>query len=447
MKNNAPTKIKSKIFNLRYSCFKPSVFVLLNQIKQTQFWSDEEWREWHVKKQKELVLAAFRKTKFYAKFYTDAGFQEGDVEQNNFLTKLPILRRQNLRENFEEIVNLSSRGRLGVSTTGGSTGVPVKCGYDRYFPYEAFAWRTQEWWGLLPSDDGAYVWRNPYKNAKSKLLNQVLWWPTRKIRLDASSMTLRSMSAFIKTWNQIKPPQLQGYVGAVEELALFIEKNELFFHPPRAVWVTSSPLSSIQRMTMERVYKAPVYDQYGSCELPWIAAQCEKKSGLHVNAEKVWLEHVNYADQEVPLGTWGRTLITRYDDFVFPLIRYEIGDSGRFLKEPCPCGRTLPLIDNVKGRTTDIIRLPSGRILSGDYLTTIFDAYPDVVRGFRVIQRKDSSLVIEYIPTNMSEVSHVIQNIKETLDEKVCLEVPVLFQKVNSISHDRGKLRFVTRES
>jgi phenylacetate-CoA ligase len=204
----------------------------------------------------------------------------------------------------------------------------------------------------------------------------------------------------------------------------------------------------VQRHLLERVFEAPVYDHYGCCELPWIAAQCERKGGLHVNAERVGVEFVAENNYAVQQGEWGSALITRYDDFVFPLIRYQLGDTGRFLKETCSCGRTLPLIDQVKGRTTDMIRLPSGRILSGDYLTTIFDAYPDAVQGFRVIQRKDDSILVEYVPGlgPNQENQRNIQRAEMALKDKVKQEVPLVFQPVSEIAHDRGKLRFVISE-
>lgn len=438
--------MKGIVFNLKYRCLRPKTFSFHHALQKSQFQSSGEREEVRQSKTRGLVRTAFMSTQFYREHYSSVGFEVGDVEQPGFWDKLPIVTKDHLRNRFEGFVHSELKQHLATSTTGGSTGVPVKCGYDKRYLTEAFSWRTLSWWGLYPWDDGGYVWRNPRTTLRSQLLNQALWWPTRKIRLDASSMTPESMTGFVSQWNKIKPPQLQGYVGAVVELAQFIEANAICFHKPRVVWVTSAPLSSVQRSLLERVFGTPVYDQYGCCEVSWIAAQCERKGGLHVNAERVGLEYVDENNCAVPEGEWGRTLITRYDDFVFPLIRYEVGDTGRFLKQSCACGRTLPLIDQVKGRTTDMIRLPSGRVLSGDYLTTIFDACPDAVQGFRVIQRKDDSIVVEYVPEHNQEYQCVVKKAEQILKDKVNQEVPVCFQAVPEIAHDRGKLRFVISE-
>ena len=437
---------KKWLFSLKYACFRPAAFGLLSRLRQSQYWSIDRLENWKQENQKKIVLQAFHDSPFYRRLYQNIGFHPGDEEQNGWFERLPLLKKEDVREFFDEICVEAFRKHLAVSATGGSTGTPVKFGYDKRVPMEAYGWRMLEWWGLSSSDDGGYVWRNPRQHFKDQRINEALWWPTRKIRLDASSMSEESLTGFIKQWNYTKPPQLQGYVGAVTELARFIETHRVEFSPPRVVWVTSAPLSSVQRTLMERVFKSPVYDQYGCCEVPHLAAQCEYGGGLHVNAERVYMEFVDADGNAVADGMWGRTLLTKYDDCVFPLIRYEVGDTGRYLNEKCPCGRTLPLIDSVKGRVTDMLYLPSGRILSGDYLTTIFDTCPDAVSGFCVVQCKDQSLRVEYVSAGKPDAHDDVMMVKSLLEEKVAGEVPVRFIEVDHIPHERGKLRFIVRE-
>ena len=190
-------------------------------------------------------------------------------------------------------------------------------------------------------------------------------------------------------------------------------------------------------------FGAPVCDEYGSCELRWIASQCPACKGLHVNVEHVNIEFVDDGNKPVPKGEYGRTLITNLEDTVFPLIRYENNDRGRWLPEPCECGRTLPCIDSVKGREVESFALPSGKTVNGEFLTTIFDSKPEAVRGFRVVQHKDLSITIEYVPAMDGRVIHeLLQRFASCLGN----EVPVRFKPVDAIAHDRGKLRFVVRE-
>jgi phenylacetate-CoA ligase len=390
-----------------------------------------------------MVASAINKIKFYKEKYFASGFELGDIGKDGWFEKLPIVTKKDLKEHFDEFVNPELRQYLKVSTTGGSTGIPTKTGYDSRIPEEVYSWRLQSWFGVNPWDDHAYVWRDTRASRLAKFKNAALWWPTKHLKMDATFITEEGMSDFIGRYNKIKPTMLQGYVGAVTQLAQFVVDKGLKVYSPKFVWTTSAPLPSSQRKLIMQAFGAPVCDQYGSCEVRWIAQQCRECGGLHVNTEHVHIEFVDDSNNPVPKGEYGRTLLTNLEDTVFPLIRYENGDRGRWLNDQCPCGRTLPLIDSVKGRESESFVLPSGKTINGEFLTTIFDSNPDLVSGFRVVQHKDLSMTIEYIPTgNEDEIKGRIQSFAKKIGD----EAQVYAKRVQSIPHDRGKLRFVVRE-
>ena len=390
-----------------------------------------------------MVASAIGHSAFYNNHYRKAGFEIGDMEQDGWFERLPIVTKRHLREHFEDFINQGNRQYLKISTTGGSTGTPTKTGYDCRIPEEVYSWRLQSWFGVHPWDDHAYVWRDTRSSRWAKLKNAALWWPTRHLKMDATFITEQGMSDFIRKYNRLKPAMLQGYVGAITQLAQFVVDNRLDVHAPKFVWTTSAPLPDSQRKLIGRAFHAPVCDQYGSCEIRWIAAQCPECGGLHVNTEHVHIEFVDDGNMPVENGQYGRTLLTNLEDTVFPLIRYENGDRGKWLNGKCPCGRTLPMIDSVKGRESESFVLPSGKTINGEFLTTIFDSAPELVKGFRCVQHKDSSITIEYIPL-MDEAR--ILSILGAFSQKLGDEVAVDFKRVEAIPHDRGKLRFVVRE-
>lgn len=382
-----------------------------------------------------LVRYAMTHTAFYKNFYERAGFKIEDIGTDGWFERLPILTKAHLRENFEDMTVPDLKQFRKVSTTGGSTGEPTKTGYDGRAVEEVYPWRLQEAYGVHPWDDHAYVWRDTRKSWKAKLLNDLMWWPTRHIKLDATFITPEAIEKFIKKFNRVKPKMLQGYVGAITQVAQYVVDHKLKVHAPKMVWSTSAPLSPIQRKLLEEAFGSPVCDQYGSCEIRWIAQEEPGKPGLRVNTEHVYLEYVDDQNKTVPMGEYGTTLLTNLEDYVFPMIRYANGDRGRYIEE----GR----IDSVKGRVSESFVLPSGKTINGEYLTTIFDATPELVKGFRCVQHKDASITIEYIPRG-SETS--ICAVLKAFAERLGGEVPVAFKRVEEIAHDRGKLRFVVRE-
>lgn len=437
--------LKEKLFKLKRFAYRPGVYAKFDSLLLSQALSADELEARQEAARQKIVQFAFENTAFYKRIYSAVGFQLGEMEHENWFENLPVLTKADLRDSFDEIVYERDRQFLRISTTGGSTGTPTKTGYDGRITEEAYPWRLMRWFGVNPWDDHAYVWRTTRHTKAARFKNAFQWWPTRHLTLDATFISETAIESFLMKCRRVKPTLLQGYVGAVSQVAQYVLDNHTSLEGwvPKVVWTTSAPLSPVQRKMIGEAFGAPVCDQYGSCEVRWIAQQCSECRGLHVNVEHVNVEFVDENNCSVRKGEYGRTLLTNLEDRVFPLIRYENGDRGRWLLEHCSCGRTLPCIDSVKGRESESFVLPSGRTINGEYLTTIFDASPDLVRGFRVVQHKDLSITIEYVPAGSEEA---VRNVLKAFATNIGDEVPFEFKKVSEIPHDRGKLRFVVRE-
>lgn len=434
--------MRSLLYNLKWRLVRPRSFVAFERIMANERLGGAEIEASSEAARQRIVRTALEVSEFYRKHYAKVGFAAKDIGTSGWFEQLPIVTKTDLQEHFESFVNPKERQFLKVSTTGGSTGTPTRTGYDGRIPEESYSWRLQSRFGVHPWDDHAYIWRDRRASAFAKFKNALLWWPTRHLKLDASFMTDASIAAFLEKFNKLKPALLQGYVGAVSQVAQYVIDHGLKMWSPKVVWTTSAPLSNVQRALIMKAFGAPVCDEYGSCECRWIACQCEECKGLHVNVEHVHIEFVDENNQPVPKGEYGRTLITNLEDTVFPLIRYENNDRGRWLTDPCACGRSLPCIDSVKGREVESFVLPSGKTINGEYLTTIFDATPDVATNFKVTQHKDLSITIEYVPGTQEIPPSIQLNFKKAIGD----EVPVEFKKVAEIAHDRGKIRYVVRE-
>jgi phenylacetate-CoA ligase len=98
---------------------------------------------------------------------------------------------------------------------------------------------------------------------------------------------------------------------------------------------------------------------YTSEEFGYIALQCPEYEHLHVQSENVLVEVLDDHGSPCPPGAVGRLVITALHNFATPLIRYEIGDHAE-VGTPCPCGRGLPVLSRVVGRTRNMVCLPGG---------------------------------------------------------------------------------------
>ena len=439
---------QDRLFFLKYRLYRGRVGRKYKELLRSQYAGRDELEELNWRKRRELLKGSYEKVPYYRKKFQEAGLEPGDIKMREDWERVPVLKKDEIRDHFAELLSAEAKNKfLTESATGGSTGEPLKVLFDKRLPQEAYGWRMMKWWGVGPGMNAAYVWRRRRENWGRRKINEMLWWPTRRIELDASCMTEEKMRDFVGRFNRIGPALLQGYVGAIDHLASYIEDDQLTIKRPKAIWVTSSPVSTVQRKRIERIFTAPVYDQYGCGEMFWLAAQCGERGGLHINYEGRFIEFVEENGRGCEEGQDGRILITDLDNRLFPLIRYENGDRGRKLAGQCSCGVRLPMMDQVRGRMTEMIRLPDRSCISGDYLTTIFDAYPEAVKSFQVRQEADYSIRLLYVPQGKGgEVQRVMGKVYNEVIRRTREQVPVRLEEVEEIPHREGKLRYVSSE-
>lgn len=441
------TALKSDLFLAKYTLIKPNVRRRLREVLHDQYLPQEDLEALHWQRLRRLLGHAWGHCPFYRRRFKEAGLCPEDVQGPKDFAAIPVLTRQDLAEHLDEIISEeSSAKRLRLVTTGGTTGRPAKVYHQRDVVRMAHLWRMQSWWGLPPGIDVGRVYRlaptllNHWKN-------QVVFAPNRFLNLDASSISEASMDRFITRLNRAKPPLLHGYVGGMDHLATHVLNRGISVHPPKAVWVTSAPLTRVQEQRIQQAFHAPVYDQYGCCEVYYVSAECPRKSGLHVFHDSLRVDFLDEYGQPVPEGELGNIALTDFENLHFPLIRYLNGDRGRALPGQCECGVTLPLMDKVRGRRSDNLRTASGVCLSGEYVTTLFDHEPDAVRQFQVHQRPDYSITLRVVPNpGFAGLDRTLEEVRALLVQKTNHEVPVSVEKLDKIPHRAGKLHFVISE-
>jgi phenylacetate-CoA ligase len=135
-----------------------------------------------------------------------------------------------------------------------------------------------------------------------------------------------------------------------------------------------------------------VFDRYGCEEVGLIASECEVHEGLHVAAEGVYVEVLHESKEES-----GEVIVTDLVNRATPLLRYAIGDLSTMKSGRCPCGRGLPRLGRIIGRTTDILYTPEGTRISG---ISILDTVLIHIPGFRqaqIVQEKLDELTFNIV--------------------------------------------------
>lgn len=390
-----------------------------------------------------IATFAARETDFYRELYADHGVSTADLRDPAAWTGLPVIDRTLVKQNTARMTTSQATSRTTrPALTGGSTGEPLRVLHDARVPTLPLAWRMYGWWGVQPWDNLARFARWGFGRVDAAK-RAAAWWPSRQVYADASKIQADTLAALHRQIISTRPALLEGYVGALVEFADYVEDRGLRLTGLRAVATTAAPLTEEVRTRLQQVFGAPVYDEYRGSELGWMAGECRQQQGLHVFSDMRRIEVLDADDQPVPAGVIGNIVVTDLTNRVQPLIRYRLGDRGAMTAEACACGVTLPVMAKPEGRTTDVLRLPSGAALN-HRLMAMFSQHSSSVKLFQIHQQADYSIVVRVVPDDSTPDARAhVEDAVQTLRLRVAGEVPVRLEYVESLPYTRGKIKYV----
>jgi phenylacetate-CoA ligase len=177
-------------------------------------------------------------------------------------------------------------------------------------------------------------------------------------------------------------------------LAHTISDADAAFLSPHHIVTWSEKLTPKIRKTVEETFDCPVYDQYGAFECHSMAFECPEKK-MHINADVLIMEFIKDGKPVSP-GERGDIVVTNLWNRAMPFIRYEIGDIGVPSDEVCACGRGLPLMEGLEGRTDDFLVTLSGDVVLPSRVVPIFFPF-EGIDVFQVVQQKKDEIVIKIV--------------------------------------------------
>jgi phenylacetate-CoA ligase len=400
---------------------------LLFQLDETQWWAAERLMEHQLLQLQALLRHAWETVPYYRTRLGAAGYRPDGALDPAGWRSLPLLTRRDIQNAGKALTTLRLPPEYAPTMevqTSGSTGQPVKVVGTQLdaLKWEAITLREHLWHRRDPSGRLAVIRANAPGSGESASVTMLEdWGPPASVVFETAPAAAMSFSIDVATqagWLKRHAPEyLLTYPNNLMALIRhFAARNERLprLREVRTIGETVTPEL---RAACREALNVPVVDAYSSQELGYLALQCPASGLYHVMAESVMVEILAADGTPCAPGETGRVVATSLHNFAMPLVRYELNDYAE-AGGPCPCGRGLPTIARIRGRSRNMLRLPGG----GERWPLVgFDRYREIapIRQYQLIQHTLEEIEARFVadrPLTGEEEGQLARVIQTSLD-------------------------------
>lgn len=417
---------------------------VMHAMERSQWLAPDGVKQLQVTRLRDFLTRIGRHVPYYRDLFSALDFNPASVASVADLQRLPLTGKADIRANMDRLT-AENAGPLERFTTGGSSGEPLIFyrGKERVSHDVAAKWRATRWWEVDIGDPEIVVWGSPIElgaQDRVRLLRDKL---LRTELLSAFEMSDANMLLFTNRIRKFRPRMLFGYPSSLALLAGYATSNGYRMDNLgiKVVFVTSERLYPYQREPIETAFGAPVANGYGGRDAGFIAHECPRGE-LHITAEDIVVEIVSATGEVLPVGEKGEIVITHLATGEFPFVRYRTGDVGSLSTDACTCGRGLPVLAEIEGRSTDFVKAVDGTILHGLSLIYVLREIPEVEQ-FRIVQETLTNMTVQVV-TSSADTARLEQTVTEQFRRRLGNSLVVNFVYVSTIEREAsGKFRYV----
>jgi len=393
-----------------------------------------------------MVEHAYSTVPYYRETMKRLNLSPSDFRMAADLAKLPIIEREQLQRDPEYFESSSSRrGRDIEVRSGGSTGAPrlVKWNTAAVFQNAGHAERERS---IIAGKVGRLVGYRESVIASRFGSEQDVQAIYRDYALlpKRTSIQYQQLSLLdppehnVQQLNQFRPDVIRSYGSYLGRLFEWLHSTGTPFHKPKVVFYDADELPVTARSLITDEFGIEVLSAYQAVEAFKIGFECDRHTGIHLNVDIYPLRFVDDAGTDVEDGSSGQIVVSNLVNSATVLLNYRLGDVARMTGAACLCGRTLPVMSYIEGRTDDWIRLISGESVHPQSVRTLFTDETSVKRYQVIQQRLDHfSVSIESLQQDDALEERIRNRFKERFGN---VSVGVAFVDVIAPS-DGGKMR------
>jgi len=414
------------------------------ELEASQWWPRERLEALRIERLRAFLAEAARSVPYYRELFAAHGLDPARIARLSDLSSYPLLTKADIRAGADRLRS-ERAGPLKRYNTGGSSGEPLVffMGKDRISHDVAAKWRATRWWGVDIGDRELVVWGSPVELGAQDRIRTLRDALFRSQLLPAFEMSEANLDRFVARIRQFRPAMLFGYPSSLSLIAEHARRRGVRMDDLciRVAFVTSERLYDNQKASIEQVFGCPVANGYGGRDAGFIAHQCPQGS-MHISAEDIIVETIGADGRPLAVGERGEIVVTHLATGDFPFIRYRTGDVGVLSDAPCACGRGLPVLHEIEGRTTDFVVAADGTVMHGLALIYVVRDLPGIAR-FKIIQWDRARTTVQLVP-GPDFRAELEATIRSGLRARLGAGVTVEIERVAEIPAERsGKFRYI----
>ena len=415
----------------------------------------EEIEKIQLERLQETVNRVYERVPAYRKKMDDAGIKPEDVKSLKDLSRLPFVTKQDMRDNYPFGLFAVPKDQLvRIHASSGTTGKPTVVGYTHgdleswtecvsriacmggatekdvaqiCFGYGMFTGALGLHYGL--ENIGATIVPSSTGNSQKQIMYMQ----------DFETSLLVATPSYA-----LRLAEVAREMGVEPERDLKV----------RIALVGSELLTDAMREEMHKYWGRDILitTNYGMSELmgPGVSGECLAHCGMHINEDYFIPEIIDPKTGEVlPEGEQGELVITCIKKEGIPLIRYRTKDITRLFYEKCECGRTFCRMENLSGRSDDMLKIRGVNVFPSQIEEVILSVnelgphYEIILEREGYLDKLTVKVELAHSTDSFSELEKIKREVQGKLKIILGLDAKVMLESPNTLQRFEGKAKRV----
>ena len=407
---------------------------------------------------KDTVKRVYEHVPAYRAKMDAAGVKPEDVKSLGDVKNLPFTTKQDMRDNYPYGLFAVPRKELRrIHASSGTTGKPTVVGYTNT---DLEVWKecvarlavaggaTEDDVAQICFGYGMFTGALGLHNGLEKVGAAIVPSSTGN-----TQKQLMYMKDFESTLLVATPSYAMRIAEVAKEMGMD-PKKDLKIH---TLLLGSELMTEAMRTELYKVwgYDVNLTQNYGMSELmgPGVSGECLELNGMHINEDHFLAEVIDPKTGEVlGPGEKGELVITCLTKEALPLIRYRTRDITRLMYEPCPCGRTTVRMENLSGRTDDMLKIRGVNVFPSQIEEVLINTEGIGPNYEIVLDRKNHSDILtikveveaEAMMDSYAALERLDYSLREKMRMMLGLDAKIQLVSPNTLQRFEGKAKRVT---